>query len=123
MPKSSYFYLMFHVDNPVEAYKFYHNAFGVDKISDDMLPNGDHYIMVDINGCNILIRPGEKLMEGNVGCCAKFTTKEELLNAYEILIKEGKDYSVHTEWHWTPLAALVTDKYGVKWLLSKNLAT
>ena len=121
MSKSTYFYLMFHLKNPVEAYEFYHNVFGAEKISEEFLPNGDPYIMININGCNMLLRPEDsfgKMIPAGVGCCAKFTTKEDLRNAYEILIKEGQDYSIHEDWHWTPLAALVTDKYGVGWLLS-----
>ncbi|MCL2487184.1 MAG: hypothetical protein FWE80_00705 [Oscillospiraceae bacterium] len=121
MPKSSYFYLMFHLKNPVEAYEFYHTVFGAEKVSEEFLPNGDPYIMVNINGCNILLRPadafGEMTPKG-VGCCAKFKTEQDLRSAYEILMKEGTNYSIHTDWHWTPLAALVTDKYGVGWLLS-----
>ena len=126
MAKSSFFYLMFHIKNPVEAYEFYHNVFGAEKISEEFLPNGDPYIMVNINGCNILLRPGEMTPMGgdgkgpySIGCCAKFETENDLRNAYEILIKEGKQgYSLHTDWHWTPLAAQVIDKYGVPWLLS-----
>ena len=124
MSKSSYFYLMFHLKNPVEAYEFYHNVFGAEKISEEFLPNGDPYIMVNINGCNILLRPGEMMLTVenggpySIGCCAKFDTENDLRNAYEALIKEGTNYSLHADWHWTSLSAQVTDKYGVAWLLS-----
>jgi len=125
MPKSSFFYLMFHLDNPIEAYEFYHNIFGAEKISEVFLPEGDPYIMININGCNILLRPGEmaasKTSPYSVGCCARFGTEEDLRNAYEALIKEGNnEHSIHTDWGWTPVAAQVTDKYGVAWLLSVN---
>jgi len=117
MTKSSYFYLMVHLSDPVEARDFYRETFGAEAVSEDYLPNGDAYIMININGCNMLLRPGEITSTG-VGCCAKFNSEDDLRKAYSALAEGGASYSIHEDWGWTPLAAQVTDKYGVAWLLS-----
>ncbi len=46
----------------------------------------------------------------------KFATQAQLRNAFEALTRGGAgEYQL--DWHWTPLAALVTDCYGVEWML------
>jgi len=115
---------MFHLENPVEARDFYCDVFGAETVSEEYLPNGDPYIMVNINGCNILLRPGKMKPDepdpfnAGIGCCAKFDTEDDLRKAYESLLTEEYGGSLHTDWGWTPLSAQVTDKYGVAWLLS-----
>ena len=126
MPKSKSSYLMFHLNNPIEARDFYQEVFGAGVISEEYLPNGDPYIMINLNGCNILLRPGEMaVVEGegvgpySIGCCAKFETEDDLKSVYALLTADGKPgHSLHTDWGWTALAAQVTDKYSVPWLLS-----
>jgi uncharacterized glyoxalase superfamily protein PhnB len=46
-----------------------------------------------------------------------FATEAEVRRAYELLIREGSNYSI-ASYPWTPLGATVTDKYGVGWWLS-----
>ena len=118
--QSTYFYLMLHVADPIGARDFYRDVFGATVINEEYLPNGDPYIMININGCNMLLRPGAINAVGiGVGCCAKFATQDELREAYKLLTRDGApNPSLHTDWHWTPLAAQVKDKYGVPWLLS-----
>jgi Uncharacterized protein conserved in bacteria len=123
MTKSNFFYLMFHVSDPAAARDFYRGIFGADVLSEDYLPNGDAYIMININGCNILLRPGEITADSaegatGVGCCAKFDNESDLRVAYAALCEGVTQHSLHDDWGWTRLAAQVTDKYGVAWLLS-----
>jgi hypothetical protein len=84
--KLPHFYTMFPVSNSTEAYKLYHMAFGAEKISEDVLSNGDIYIMMEINGSQLLLRPGGMPAQK---CCVKLAT-EELCRVYEILTQEGE---------------------------------
>ena len=111
MVKYPHFFMMLHVSNSTEAYELYHTAFGAEKISEDILSNGDAYIMMDVNGFPILVRPGEA--DGQF-CCVKFATEEDLHRTYDLLSQEGTGY--FQDAHWTSLLAFVTDKYGVGWM-------
>lgn len=113
MVKYPHFFMMFHVSNSTEAYELYHEAFGAKKISEDVLSNGDAYIMMDINGFPILVRPGEA---GRQFCCVKFATEADLRRTYDLLTREGTGSFVDA--HWTSLLAFVTDKNGVDWQFS-----
>ena len=115
MPKSSRFYLMFHVNSPAEAYMFYQAAFGAKKIHEEFLPNGDAYITMVIHGTEILLRPGNPISSRGMACCVNFAAADDLRRAYSVLIPQGRDYWLDTNAHWTPLCASVTDKYGVGW--------
>jgi uncharacterized glyoxalase superfamily protein PhnB len=103
--------MMFHVSSSIEAYELYNKAFGAEKISEDVLLNGDVYILMEVNSFQILLRPGEIPTQG---CCVKFATEEDLLRAYDILTQEGQ--GSFQDAHWTSLLAHVTDKYGVGWM-------
>lgn len=111
MPEFPHCYLMFHVNNSTEAFELYHRAFGAVKISEDILSGGDVYIMTEINGFPILIRPGTVPTQG---CCVKFATEDDLRKAYSLLTQEGTGSFVDA--HWTSLLAFVTDKFGVGWM-------
>ena len=112
MIKFPHLYMMFHVSNSTEAYELYYKAFGAEKISEDVLPQGDVYILMEVNGFQILVRPGEAPGQG---CCVKFATEEDLRRAYDLLTQEGKGW--FQDAHWTSLLAHVTDKFGVGWML------
>lgn len=113
MVKYPHFFMMLHVSNSPEAYELYHEAFGATQISEDVLSNGDAYIMMDVNGFPILVRPGEA---GRQFCCVKFATEEDLRRTYDLLTREGTGR--FQDAHWTSLLAFVTDKYGVDWQFS-----
>ena len=117
--KLPYFYNIFNVSNPMAAYELYHEAFGVEKVSEDY-PNGAAHIGIEINNFFILLREEEEPVTAKFpfqGCCARFNSEDELRKAYDILIQAGSDYSLHSDWHWTPLSAFVTDKYSISWML------
>ena len=110
MAKAPHFYMIFNVENSIEAFELYHNAFNAKKIKDEL---ENTHITMDVFGIDILlISPGKDTSNG----CIHFETESDLRKAYDVLTKEGTDYSLETEWEWTPLAAFVTDKYGVKWM-------
>jgi len=117
--KLPYFYNIFNVSNPMEAYELYHEAFGVEKVSEDY-PNGAAHIGIEINNFFILLRQEEEPVTAKFqfqGCCVRFDAEEDLRKAYDVLTQAGKDYSLHSDWHWTPLSAFVTDKYSISWML------
>lgn len=116
--KRSYFYLIFDLGSDViEACELYCKAFGAEKTSEDRGPDGWIGINIKIFELGIFVQSVDKPSGGYNGCCIHFSTEEDLRKAYNLLIQEGKDYSLHLDWHWTPLAALVRDKFDVGWLL------
>ena len=119
--KHSYFYLIFNLVSKkavIEACELYKKAFGAEKTSEDTIPDMPEWIGININifGLGIFMQSTEKPARGNSCCCIHFATEEELQKAYNTLIQEGTEYSIHTDWHWTPLSALVRDKFDNGWL-------
>ena len=113
------FYNIFNVSNPMEAYELYHEAFGVEKVSEDY-PGGAAHIGIEINDFFILLRYEEEpVAEKHPGqaCCVQLASEEDLRKAYDLLNCAGNG-ELHTDWDWTPLCAFVTDKYSVLWMLS-----
>ena len=116
--KLPHFYNIFNVSNPMEAYQLYHEAFGVEKVSDDF-GDGTH-IGIEINSFFILLRQEEEPVADKYpgqACCVRFETEEGLRKAYDLLNQAGNG-EIHMDWGWTPLCAGVTDKYSIHWMLS-----
>ena len=112
------FYNIFNVSNPMEAYRLYHEAFGVEKVSENY-PGGTAHIGIEIGSFFVLLRQEDEPVADKYpgqGCCVSFVTKEELRKAYDLLTQNGKG-TIHEDWDWTPLSAFVTDKYSVHWML------
>jgi len=117
--KLPHFYNIFNVSNPIGAYELYHEAFGVEKVSEDY-PGGAAHIGIEVNNFFILLRQEEEPVADKYplqGCCVRFENEKELRKAYDLLTQAGKDYSLHADWEWTPLSAFVTDKYSISWML------
>ncbi len=122
--KHSYCYLIFNLKDKsdvIEACERYCEAFGADKTSEETgtsEPGGpsDGWIGIDIKLFNfgIFIQSVHDAPRG--GCCVHFGTEEALRKAYELLAKEAQQAHLHLDWHWTPLAATLIDKFGVNWL-------
>ena len=109
------YYLMFHIDDPIRAGKLYEKAFGAVIASAEFLPDGDPYIMIKIDSFPILLRPNAE-GQAHGSCCVRFASPEELQSAYDLLTKDGGQGSLYTDWHWTRLAAQMTDRCGVNWM-------
>ena len=109
MGRAPHFYSIFCVENSGDAYSLYRKAFGAKKIREEL--DGTH-ITMDVFGVEIMLMPGDNPSGG----CIHFETEADLLGAYEVLVREGTDCSLERDCDWASLAALVTDKYGVKWL-------
>ena len=119
--RHSYCYLIFNlesVSNVIEACDLYCEAFGAEKTSEDRgINDPDSWIGINIRvfdfGIFIQSTPDPN---GGIGCCIHFATEEQLRKAYAIMSKEGTKCTLNTDWHWTPLSATLTDKFGVGWL-------
>ncbi|HPB16479.1 MAG TPA: hypothetical protein PK870_02365, partial [Clostridia bacterium] len=119
--KPSSCYLIFNLGsskNVLEACEMYGKAFGAEKLSEDTSASDwiNDWIGINLKLFNfsIFIQSTNNPLGGN--CCIKFTSQNELRKAYDI-IKEGAiECSLNTDWHWTPLSAIIKDKFNVSWL-------
>ncbi|MPN56193.1 hypothetical protein SDC9_203879 [bioreactor metagenome] len=114
------FEIAYYNEDRIQAFELYQKAFNAKKIS-EFSPEGPDphnlHILMEINGFEILLHPSkEKRERGVVGCQLHFDNEDDLRKAYDILIKEGQNYSIGSYPH-APVSALVTDKYGVGWWL------
>jgi uncharacterized glyoxalase superfamily protein PhnB len=102
----------------IEAFELYKKVFNAKKISESYPPDGsDIHIVMEINGFVILLAPGEKEAHNSmITCQLKFENENNLRRAYDLLIQEGRDYSIGS-YPWAAIGALVTDKYGITWWL------
>ncbi|MDD4125899.1 MAG: MerR family transcriptional regulator [Eubacteriales bacterium] len=119
--KHSYCYLIFNLKDRkdvVEACALYSEAFGAEKISEDFSASDwiDGWIGIDIKIFNfgIFVQSVSDAPRG--GCCIHFDNEEDLRKAYDLLSKEAEECHLHLDWHWTPLSAVIVDKFGVNWL-------
>jgi uncharacterized glyoxalase superfamily protein PhnB len=105
-------------DDRINAFELYQKAFNAKKISEQIPPDGgDIHIAMEINGFEFLLLPGEKdVGGGRVYCQFRFDNEDDLRKAYDVLSQEAFEYSISTDF-WSPLFALVTDKYDIKWCL------
>jgi len=117
--KHSYCYLIFNlesVSNVIEACDLYCEAFGAEKTSEERgINDPDSWIGIDIKVFDFGIFM-QSTRGPNGACCIHFATEEQLRKAYDLLSKEGTNCMLNTDWHWTPLSAILTDKFGVNWL-------
>ena len=118
--KHSYCYLIFNLkdrNDVIEACELYCEAFGAEKTSEDTIPGAPEWIGMNIKLFNfgIFVQSVNDAPRG--GCCVHFDTEENLRKAYDLLSKEAKECSIHSDYHWTPLAAHITDKFGVGWFI------
>jgi len=111
---------MFNVKDSIEACEFYQSVFNAEKISEIDMGAEGMLVTININGTNISLHPSvEKMSTHLIGPCAVFSTDDELRMAYDLLAKDAANAALHTDWSdWTSLGALITDKYGVTWMLS-----
>jgi len=121
--RKPYFYLIFDLGSKeavIEACELYCEAFGAEKISVDTIPDMPEWIGINMKilDLGIFMQSSPKPAGGNSCCCIRFLTEENLRKAYDALIREGTDYSLHADWEWTTLAATVRDKFNNGWLLS-----
>ena len=117
--KHSYCYLIFNLkdkNDVIEACELYCEAFGAEKTSEDTIPDMPEWIGINIKLFNfgIFVQSVHDAPRG--ACCIGFGAEQALRKAYDLLSKEAEECHLHLDWHWTPLAATLRDKFGVNWL-------
>ncbi len=125
MSKKAKFKLAFNIGSTNEerlgAFEMYQQAFNAKKISESTPPDGnDIHIMMEINGLEILLGPGgaaKKGLDNVITCEIHFDNEKDLRKAYDVLIKDGQNYSLEGPYPWATMLGLVTDKYGIGWAL------
>ncbi|MEG0276843.1 MAG: MerR family transcriptional regulator [Coprobacillus sp.] len=117
--KHSYCYLIFNLNNKqnvIEAVEMYTKAFNAEITSKDEFTGGAEWIGINITLFNfgIFIQSNN---EGHSGeCCIHFASEDELRKAYDVMKEEAEECKLNTDWGWTPLSAVIRDKFGVFWL-------
>ncbi|MFT3950411.1 MAG: MerR family transcriptional regulator [Oscillospiraceae bacterium] len=119
--KRSYCYLIFNLgskSNVLEACEMYGKAFGAEKLSEDISAADwiNDWIGIDIKLFNFTIFMQSTSNPRGGNCCIKFTSPNELQKAYDVIKEEAIECSLNSDWHWTPLSAIIKDKFGVNWL-------
>lgn len=131
MSKYPYFKMSFGIGNTneerIEAFELYQKAFHAVKTWEGTPPNGgDIHIDIEINGFPILLGPGGKVskdrdgLEIGISCELHYDDENEFRKAYNVLIQEGRNYSLEGPYPWATLLGLVTDKFGIGWALYYN---
>ncbi|MCL2284735.1 MAG: MerR family transcriptional regulator [Firmicutes bacterium] len=119
--KQSFCYLIFNLKDKksvIEACELYCEAFGAEKTSEDTSASKwiDDWLGIQIKLFNFSIfMQSVDLPASRGGCCINFATEQDLHKAYDLLSKEAEVHELHTDAHWTPLCANITDKFGVQW--------
>jgi len=123
--KHSYCYLIFNLkdkNDVIEACELYCEAFGAEKTSESRggTDGGppEEWIGIDIKLFNFGIFVQSVYDAPRGGCCVRFDNEENLIKAYDLLSKDAKECSLRLDYHWTPLAAHITDKFGVGWFFA-----
>ena len=118
----SHCYQIFNVSDAIRAYEAYQKAFGAQKKNEEIREDGWVGIGMNVFGFHIFVQSfphwAETPPENHGSCCISFSSEEELRKAYNILEEDAQKHSLHTDWGWTPLVALITDKFGVDWLFA-----
>lgn len=117
--KHTYIYSIFNLgskQNVMDAAEIYQRAFNAEITSKDEITGGEDWIGINI----VMFHFGVFLQSNDDGprgaCAIKFASEDELTNAYNVISQEAKEASLHTDWGWTSLSAIVIDKLGVNWL-------
>lgn len=110
------------VKGSIEAVEMYKKAFGLELGYHVLNKDGTFFHSelykegkeeLDVVESNI-----DPVMENPVQLCFTFSEEEELLNAFHILSEKGRVLMEVCELPWSPCAAEVIDKFGVRWYLT-----
>lgn len=118
-PKYSMGFDCVHNDEEMmEAFSFYQEAFGANKIA-EFSPGGPNnlHIIMEICGIEVLLHSveygKERIQDGGIWA---YEDEESLWHTIKILSKDAQKIRMDSWPHW-PIAAFITDKYGIAWTL------
>ncbi len=118
---TAYFGIGIYVKDSVEAAKLYCGAFGLE-LGYHVL-NGDgsfyHSELMKNNEPALSVVEAQDAPAGNpIELGYSFDSREDLERAFALLKEGGRVKMEPGELPWSPLAASVTDRFGVNWFLS-----
>jgi uncharacterized glyoxalase superfamily protein PhnB len=110
-------------DEEIEAaFEFYERAFGATVVS-KFVPYGTHiHLKFEIHGIGYFMNqnseynPHDPAQQHHGGLWG-YSDEDKLKKVIDVLSEDAIDVKIITEWEHWPLAAFITDKYGVKWAL------
>lgn len=118
---TAYFGIGIYVKGSVEAAKLYSEAFGLELGYHVLNEDGSYFhseLMKD-NEPALSVVEAQDAPAGNpieLGC--SFDSREGLERSFALLKEGGRVKMEPGELPWSPLAASVTDRFGVNWFLS-----
>jgi len=103
------------------VFDFYEKAFGAIKLS-QFVPYDTHiHIIMEIHGIPVLLNQDagyDNSKRHNAGLWS-YDDDNDLKRTIDVLSQGAIDVSMYSWEHW-PICAMITDQYGVKWLLHNN---
>lgn len=118
----AYFGIGIYVKGSVEAAELYCEAFGLELGYHVLNKDGSYFhseLTKDGNGALSVVEAEAPAPLGNpVELGYSFDSREGLEKAFTLLKEGGKVKMEPGELPWSPLAATVTDRFGVNWFLS-----
>jgi len=109
-------------DEILAAFDFYQRAFGATVVS-KFVPHGMHiHLKFEIHGIGYFMNqnseydPHDPAQQFNGGLWG-YSDENKLKKVIDVLSEDAINVKIITEWEHWPLAAFITDKYGVKWAL------
>jgi DNA-binding transcriptional MerR regulator/uncharacterized glyoxalase superfamily protein PhnB len=104
----------------IEVFAFYQKAFGANKIAEFTPPGSDKdnlHIIMKIHDIDVLLHPvhpgDERIQPGGLWA---YDNDDDLRKTIDTLSQEAREITMHTWPHW-PICAIVTDRYGIEWVL------
>ncbi|WP_099205172.1 VOC family protein [Scatolibacter rhodanostii] len=122
-----------YIENTVEAVEFYRQAFGLtlgyhEKNSNgtymhaELLKNGNEMFAVsessNVKFVSMMLGSSLKQSRPTMSYSLNFDTEIEVMNAYELLSKQGTIVLAIGKLPWSDCCAEVVDKYGVYWYIT-----
>ena len=117
-----YYGVGLYVKNSVEAVEVYKEAFSLDLGYHMLNPDGTYFHSELLSDGAVMFSVVEsnapKCTNNPVQICVTFDEKAQLINAFDVLSKNGNIIMEVGELPWSPCAAEVADKFGIRWYLT-----
>lgn len=116
-----------------EAMEFYKECFGGElafmtigesPMAKEMPPEKQHYIVhAELKSKNLIIYGSDMMRDkaligDNVGCALNGESEDEIKTIFNKLAQGGEIFCPLGDAFWGALFGMVTDKYGVEWMLN-----
>ena len=120
--KMRYYGVGLYVKNSIEAVEMYKEAFSLELGYHMLNPDGTYFHSELLSGgkemFSVVESSESKCTANPVQIGVTFDDKAQLLNAFDILSNNGNVMMEVGELPWSPCAAEVIDKFGIRWYLT-----